>query len=82
MTTAIAVAAGLAALVLLICYAIYRANRDPVFPGREREVVLVGYLEADAMLKSGEGWTLAPEEDFNSVRGEVYLQRWVEKAAP
>lgn len=80
MTKGIAIASGLAAFAGLIGYAIYRATHDPVFPGRERELVLVDYLKADAMLKSGEGWGLAPEEDHNGTPGKVYLQRWVEKA--
>lgn len=82
MQTIIAIGCGLAVLLGLIAYAIYRAKTDPVFPGREREVQLVDYLEADRMLKAGEGWHLAPEEDFNSTPGKVYLERWVEKAAP
>lgn len=38
-----------------------------------REVRLVPWLDAGAMLKSG--WRLAPEEDSNRQIGTVYLER-------
>jgi hypothetical protein len=42
-----------------------------------RQVCLVAWGVADAMLQSNEGWSLAPEEDNNQNMGVVYLQRWV-----
>lgn len=42
-----------------------------------REVSFVPYAEGDRMLKSQEGWELAPEEDANKKIGYVYLERYV-----
>lgn len=40
-----------------------------------RELICVGYIEADRKLRSGAGWRLAPEEDRNRRFGYVYLER-------
>jgi hypothetical protein len=40
-----------------------------------REVCCVPWVEGDRLLRAGEGWRLAREEDDNRVIGMVYLER-------
>lgn len=44
-------------------------------PADPREVVFVNYAEGDRLLRKGEGWRIAPEEDKNRIQGMVWLER-------
>lgn len=44
-------------------------------PPKPRELCFVPYTKAEWMLRGGEGWRLAPEEDRNRKIGWVYLER-------
>lgn len=44
-------------------------------PKKPRELCFVPYDKGDLMLKSDQGWRLAPEEDTNKHIGYVYLER-------
>lgn len=43
------------------------------------ELRFLSYAEADALLRSGAPWRIAPEEDQNRDRTHVYLERYAEE---